>query len=242
MTDSSTHNLFPIQVRELCLLHENRLLLDHVSCTITDKGITAIMGPNGAGKSLFMRFLHGIFSPEDPSLISFSGQPLDVHIQKRQSMVFQTPTLLRRTVFQNMAFIADLRGIKDHRLIHERLAEVGLTDLQDQPALKLSGGEKQRLALARALLTQPDILLLDEACANLDNASTRQIENIIQHVSTKQTKIILVTHDIAQSKRLADDVLFFNQGRICEHSLAKDFFSKPITSEGQLYLQGHLID
>ena len=232
--------LLPITVDKLILHVGRKTLLDNISVHITQPGITAIMGPNGAGKSLFIRCLHGLNQP-DSGQISFAGQAIRDSHRLRQSLIFQKPVLLRRTVRQNLEFVHALRPAQNYRDIETALETVGLSKLAEQPTKQLSGGEQQRLALARALMTCPDILFLDEACANLDPASAAQIEALLLEASKKGQKIILITHDIAQARRLADDLIFLHQGQLCEHSLAKDFFARPKSAAARAYLDGQIL-
>ena len=232
--------LLPITVDKLILHAGRKTLLDNINVHITQPGITAIMGPNGAGKSLFIRCLHGLSQP-DSGQISFAGQAIRDSHRLRQSLIFQRPVLLRRTVRQNLKFVHALRPAQNNRDIETALETVGLSGLADQPTKQLSGGEQQRLALARALMTCPDILFLDEACANLDPASAAQIEALLLEASKKGQKIILITHDIAQARRLADDLIFLHQGQLCEHSLAKDFFARPKSAAARAYLDGQIL-
>ncbi len=232
--------LMPITVDKLILHAGRKTLLDNISVHITQPGITAIMGPNGAGKSLFIRCLHGLSQP-DSGQISFAGQAIRDSHRLRQSLIFQRPVLLRRTVRQNLKFVHALRPAQNYGDIETALETVGLSELADQPTKQLSGGEQQRLALARALMTCPDILFLDEACANLDPASAAQIEALLLEARKKGQKIILITHDIAQARRLADDLIFLHQGQLCEHSLAKDFFERPESAAARAYLDGKIL-
>ena len=232
--------LLPITVDKLMLNAGRKTLLDSISVNITHPGITAIMGPNGAGKSLFIRCLHGLSQP-DSGQIRFAGQAIRDSHRLRQSLIFQKPILLRRTVRQNLEFVHALRPAQNYRDIETALETVGLSRLAEQPAKQLSGGEQQRLALARTFMTCPDILFLDEACANLDPASAAQIEALLLESSKKGQKIILITHDIAQARRLADDLIFLYQGQLCEHSLAKDFFARPKSAAARAYLDGQIL-
>lgn len=232
--------LLPIIVDNLILRAGQKILLDGISLHISQPGITAIMGPNGAGKSLFIRCLHGLSQPESGQ-ITFAGQPLRDSIRRRQALIFQKPVLLKRTVRQNLEFVQALRPAQNSANIDTALENVGLSSLANQPAKQLSGGEQQRLALARALMTRPDILFMDEACANLDPASAAQIEALLLHASKEGQKIILITHDIAQARRLADDLIFLHQGQLCEHSSAKDFFKRPKSAAARAYLDGQIL-
>ena len=240
MSDISAPQLVPIDIDELCVAAQDRPLLANITCRIGVEGITVIMGPNGAGKSLFLRCLHGLI-PLQSGRIKFAGRPLEQAIIKRQSFVFQAPTVLRRTVYENLAFVSRLRPEIDADETDRLLTEMQLNHLTKQPARLLSGGEKQRLAMARALLTAPDLLLMDEATANLDPASVQIIEASLRTAAAKGLKIIFVTHDIGQARRLAHDVLFLNSGHLTEQTLAEHFFVTPRSSAASAYLRGQLI-
>ena len=239
-TVMAQRRLMPITVQNITLTLNERTLIDDLSCIIKSDGISVIMGPNGAGKSLFMRCLHGLAKP-DMGQILYADAPLDSLIRQQQSLVFQTPTILRRTVLANLLFVARQRGIDDPKISMDYLAQLQLDHLAQHPARLLSGGEKQRLALARALIINPAILFLDEATSNLDPASIETIETNLQSVSKQGMKLILVTHDVGQAKRLADDVLFLHHGKLVEHSPAKSFFQKPKSAAARAYLAGKLV-
>ena len=183
-TVMAQRRLMPITVQNITLTLNERKLLDGLSCIIKSDGISVIMGPNGAGKSLFMRCLHGLAKP-DMGQILYADKPLNSLIRQQQSLVFQTPTILRRTVLANLLFVARQRGIDDPKISMDYLAQLQLDHLAQHPARLLSGGEKQRLALARALIINPAILFLDEATSNLDPASIETITNAfcVQRVS-----------------------------------------------------------
>ena len=225
-----------LAVRSLRLTLSGQELLRGLDLNCYEPGITLMMGANGAGKSLFLRSLHGLLPAE--GVIEFAGRSLR-EAQGEQAMVFQKPTLLRRTVEQNMQFAAP-EGTSTAQ-INALLREVHLNEKAKQPARRLSGGEQQRLALARALLTQPRILLLDEPTASLDPGSVLIIERLIQQASAAGVKVIFVSHDIGQAKRLASDVVFLHQGKITEHSSAENFFKQPVSKEAQAYLAGELL-
>ena len=233
------NSLTPIRINDLRLVKGERALLDGVNLTIDHPGVTVIMGPNGAGKSLLLRCLHGLISP-DRGRIALG--PLTVSgSRSRQAMVFQQPVLLRRTALQNLAFAAPELAKKTPQRLFEALASVNLGDRADQPARMLSGGEQQRLALARALLSKPDLLLLDEATASLDPASVLLIESLVKAQSAQGTKVILVSHDQSQARRMADEIVFISSGRVAEQSPAEQFFSAPQTPVAQAYLAGEIL-
>ena len=225
-----------LAVRSLRLCLGGQELLRGLDFNCYESGVTLVMGANGAGKSLFLRSLHGLLPAQGD--VEFAGRSLR-ETQSEQAMVFQKPTLLRRTVEQNMLFAAP-EGTSTSQ-IDALLREVHLNDKAKQPARRLSGGEQQRLALARALLTKPRILLLDEPTASLDPGSVLIIERLIQQAADAGVKVIFVSHDIGQAKRLASDVVFLHQGKITEHTSAQIFFDQPASREAQAYLAGELL-
>ncbi|MCB1504431.1 MAG: ATP-binding cassette domain-containing protein [Hyphomicrobiaceae bacterium] len=237
---SGGDSLFPLEVSGLAFSDRGRNLVDNVSLTLDGRSRTVILGPNGAGKSLLMRLLHGLLQPTAGTIL-WGGRPLDAAVRARQAMVFQRPTLLRRSAEENLRFVLGHlpRTARDAR-ITELLADAKLTDIRTMPARLLSGGEQQRLAIARARAADPDVLFLDEPSASLDPASTHAIEELIRAIHAEGTKIILVTHDLGQARRLADDVVFVSRGRIMEHQPAADFFLNQRSDAARAYIEGRL--
>ena len=232
--------LLPITIDKLTLTAGQKTLLNNISLNITSSGILVIMGPNGAGKSLFMRCLHGLSQP-DSGRILFASDEINQTHRKSQALIFQKPVLLKRSVRQNLEFVRNLHRTDNVASIELALRNVGLSKLASQPANQLSGGERQRLALARALMMRPQMLFLDEACANLDPASVSNIEEVLRQACKDGQKIILITHDIAQAKRLADEVVFLHRGALCEHTPARVFFQSPKSKAARAYLDGQIL-
>lgn len=214
-------------------------MLAGMNLTIGEPGITVIMGPNGAGKTLLLRCLHGLIKPDQGRITL--GHLSVTDSRDQQAMVFQHPVLLRRTTLQNLAFAVPAIAKSEPQRLLEALAAVHLADRADQPARMLSGGEQQRLALARALLSKPALLLLDEATASLDPASVLLIESLVKAQSAQGTKVILVSHDQGQARRLADDVVFLSAGQVTEQSPANQFFTAPQTPAAKAYLAGEIL-
>lgn len=232
--------LLPLEIDSLCYEVERERLIDDFSLSIGSSGISVVMGANGAGKSLLLRLIHGLLTPTSGA-VRWGGAVLDMATRKRQALVFQKPVLLRRSVAANMDFVLKPCG-GDYRERRDAiLREAGLYRQRQQPARQLSGGEQQKLALARALATDPAVLLLDEPCASIDSASTLQIENLLEHTRERGVKIILVTHDIGQARRLADDVAFMHGGRLLEYRPAAAFFETPQSAEAEAYLDGRIV-
>ncbi len=230
-------SLFPLNVRQLVYNVGKQRLIDGIDLTIEKDRRTIIMGPNGAGKSLLLRLLHGLLTPTEGE-ICWGETPRVDQARQRQALVFQRPVLLRRSVGANLCFALKLRRYtraeREERLRHI-LELASLSHLADRPARVLSQGEQQRVAVARALVLEPEVLLLDEPTVSLDPVSVEAIEELILAVHRRGTKIILVTHDMAQARRLADEVVFLEQGRVVEHSSALQFFQQPSAATAHIY-------
>lgn len=219
-------------IGELTLLH-------NVNLSLPAAGVTAVMGFNGAGKSVLLKIMHGILTPNSGSVL-WNQQPSDAIHRQAQAMVFQKPVLLKRSTKANIDFVLKQRSAHNPTRRNELLTRVGLIDKAQQPARLLSGGEQQRLALARALACNPAILFLDEATASLDPASTAIIERIVSEQSQAGTKVIMVTHDSAQAARLAEQIVFLDSGTVVEQSDTTTFFTSPKTAVAKAYLGGRL--
>jgi tungstate transport system ATP-binding protein len=216
-------------------------ILDRVSLTITAGAPTVIVGPNGAGKSSLLRLCMGLLSPS-AGVITWGGRNDRAPVCR--AIVFQRPVMLRRSAAQNIAYALAKAGVPRHgraaRTL-ELLDRVGLADLCERPARRLSGGEQQRLALARALARDPEILLLDEPTANLDPAATRSVEEIVLRAARGGIKIVMASHDLGQVRRLAGDVVFLLRGSVREQGAAEDFLDHPSTPEAMSFLRGDLV-
>jgi tungstate transport system ATP-binding protein len=230
-----------IEANGLVLEIDGKRLIDGIDLRLDGGGSkTLVMGANGAGKSLLLRLLHGLIAPT-AGAVTVGGEAMSDELRKRQAMVFQRPVLLRRSVAANIDFVLKLRGGMDTARRDALLAQVGLLDRSRQPARLLSGGEQQRLALARALATSPDVLFLDEPTASLDPASALVIEDIVTRASEAGTKVIFVTHDIGQARRLGGDIVFLARGRLVEHTPGDRFFTAPSSDVAAAYLDGRII-
>jgi tungstate transport system ATP-binding protein len=186
-----------------------------------------------------MRICHGLLAPTAGTVAW--NDPEAPGAPRRQAMVFQRPVMLRRSALQNVIYAVKVSGISNSKKIAlEALASVGLGHLADHPARVLSGGEQQRLALARAWALRPEVLFLDEPTANLDPSATREVEAIIAAIHDAGTKIVMTTHNLGQARRLGDEVLFLHQGRLAERSPIERFFSKPASPEAEAFINGEL--
>ena len=213
-----------------------RDIIDPLTLEIEAGPSTIILGANGAGKSVLMRLMHGLLAPTDGKL-SWAGQ----NPRRHQAMVFQRPVMLRRSALANVAYALKLAGATDgYCAAMDALREVGLAHLAHRPARVLSGGEQQRLALARAWALHPEVLFLDEPTASLDPGATREIEAIIRAFDAAGTKIVMATHNLAQARRLGDEVLFLHQGRLVERAPVDRFFRQPASAEAAAFIKAEL--
>jgi tungstate transport system ATP-binding protein len=231
----------PLTVRNLSFQAGGTPILNNVDLDLESDALTVLMGPNGAGKSILLRLLHGLLAPSSGS-IRWSGKPLDKALRRQQALVFQKPVLLRRSVEANLKFALRLRYFSNRAAKLDRaLEESGLDHLAKRQARVLSGGEQQRLALARALILEPKVLLLDEPTANLDPASTLIIEQAINRARQQGVKIILITHDQHQARRLGEEVVFLHAGQVTERTSAGTFFETPQSTAARAYLAGNIV-
>ncbi|WP_081910135.1 energy-coupling factor ABC transporter ATP-binding protein [Thermopetrobacter sp. TC1] len=237
--------ILPLRVEHVSYIVNGRKLLDDLTFVIRPRRRLVVLGYNGAGKSLLLRLCHGLIAPSSGRLIWEGPLGHDPQaVRQAQAMVFQKPVLLRRSVRDNLSFVLKNRGIKGADLkirVQRALQRCRLDHLADRPARTLSGGEQQRLALARAWILKPSVLFLDEPTSALDPASTWDVERIINDLHEATTTVVFSTHDLAQAKRLADDVLFIHHGRIIEQGPAETFFCCPQTDEARAFLAGELL-
>ncbi|MDR3493547.1 MAG: ATP-binding cassette domain-containing protein [Ancalomicrobiaceae bacterium] len=207
---------------------------------ITKGRRTVVLGPNGAGKTLFLKLCHGLIAPSQGT-VAFAGGIKPA--ARRQAMVLQRPVLLRRSVAGNLRHALAVAGfgyLERRRRTVRMLDQFGLADLSDRPARVLSGGEQQRLAIARAVSVEPELLFLDEPASGLDPSATRQIEEILLGLHADGLTWVMTTHDLAQARRLADDILFFHAGRLIEAAPADRFFAEPDTDAARAFLESRL--
>jgi tungstate transport system ATP-binding protein len=234
--------ILPLVVHNLCYEIGGKQLLDGISFR-TDAGPrTVVLGPHGAGKSLLLRLCHGLLQPS-AGTITWAGMAPETAC-RCQAMVFQRPVLLCRSTAANITYVLRLQGVPRRQrqaMMMEALEQAGLLPLATRPARVLSGGEQQRLALARAWALKPQVLFLDEPTASLDPAATRAVETLLDRIHRTGTKIIMTTHDLGQARRLADEILFLHHGRLVEHAPATAFFSNPQSKEATAFLEGKLL-
>jgi tungstate transport system ATP-binding protein len=243
MTDTmhGPRSLLPLRLDEVVFDAGGRRIIDRVSLTLEAGKRTLIVGPNGAGKSVLLRLCHGLLPPTSGT-IRWNTPELPGEA-RRQAMVFQRPVLLRRSALANLTHalaVARIPWSERETRAREALRKVGLEALASHPARVLSGGEQQRVALARAWTLHPEVLFLDEPAANLDPGATHEIERVIESMHAAGTKIVMITHNLGQAKRLGDEILFLHQGRVVERAPADRFFKQPASKEAAQFLEGEL--
>lgn len=228
-----------IAVTDLMLRRQGRVILGPVTITLADRGLTVVLGPNGAGKSSLLRALHGLERLSAGRIDWPAGKGPD-----RQAFVFQQPILMRRSVVECVAYPLLLSGTgrteaRDRAV--QMATRLGLGHRLDQPAQVLSGGERQKMALARALIGAPAVLFLDEPCAALDGRSTRDIETILTEERDRGTRIIMSTHNVGQARRLADEAVFLHDARLVAHGPCPAFFDDAPAPEVAAWARGDIL-
>ena len=229
--------------RGLSVERNDRTLVGGVDIDLDGTAITVVMGPNGAGKSLLLRILAGLVRP-DAGTVLWAGRPPDRARASKLGFVFQKPVLFRRSALGNVRYALWALGVPRReraRRAREALEAASLAHLADTPARVLSGGEQQRLAITRALAANPEILMLDEPTSSLDPAATAAIEGMVAGAAARGTRIVFVTHDVGQARRLSDEVVFMQAGRVAERSTASEFFSAPKSEAARAFLEGRIV-
>ena len=230
--------MLPLMLRDLTFAVQGRRIIDGITLAIEAGPRTVILGPNGAGKSVLMRLCHGLIRPTSGSVVWSDGEDLGP-----QAMVFQRPVMLRRSAIANVEYGMRLKGkgkAAARRRAEDVLDAVGLADKAGAPARMMSGGEQQRLALARAWALGPEVLFLDEPTASLDPTATREVENIVGAIRAAGTKIIMSTHNLGQAQRLGDEIIYIDHGRVLERQPVERFFRQPATLEAASFIRGEL--
>jgi tungstate transport system ATP-binding protein len=234
-----TPTVFPLALDGVSFERQGHTIIDRVSLAIDGRVRTVILGANGAGKSVLMRLMHGLLAPT-AGRITWCGRN---ERPGTQAMVFQRPLVLRTSALRNVAYGLKLAGVERRERLARAtaaLARVGLAPIAGRPARVLSGGEQQRLALARAWALEPSILFLDEPTASLDPAAARAVERVIGEIADSGCKIVMTTHNLGQARRLADEIIFLHGGRVAEYTPASVFFCAPRSVHARAFIEGEL--
>ncbi len=215
-----------LTVADLDYAVRGHTLLRDINFTSDADACTALLGANGAGKTTLLRLCHGLIEPSGGDIRWGDASPRD--LGGRIAMVFQRPRLLRRSAYANVDYVLRLHGFSDEerrRCITEAFRLVGLEHRATHQAHLLSGGEQQRLAVARACALSPDVILMDEPTGRLDMESTERVEDAIRSLKRAGTKIIFTSHNLSQVRQLCDDVIFLDRGCLIAHAACEEFFS-----------------
>jgi tungstate transport system ATP-binding protein len=230
----------PLLFQDARIIARATTILDGITLAIADGPPTVLIGPNGSGKTTLLRAAIGLI-PLTSGRITWGGR--EVTSPERGAIMFQRPAMLRRSAEGNVRYALSAGTPRAKRKVRaaELLELVGLDELGQRPARRLSGGEQQRLALARALARDPAVLFLDEPTASLDPYATKAIEDIIRAVSARGVKVVMSTHDLGQAKRLAGEIVLLHRGRLLEAAPVDEFFARPRTQEAQKFIAGELL-
>jgi tungstate transport system ATP-binding protein len=230
--------MFPLTLEQILVRRKGKTVIGPTDLVLQPQGPTIIIGPNGSGKTTLLRVMHGIERVTSGKVTWQHDDP------SQHAFVFQSPILLRRSVHENLAYPLRLINMPKAQIaqaVDHWLDRIGLQDVRSSPALRLSGGERQKLAIGRALIRNPQVLFLDEPCANLDGRATRDIEALLQETSAAGTRLVMATHDMGQARRLAQDLVFMLDGRVHESGAASTAFAQPRTQELAAFLRGDIV-
>ena len=234
--------MFPLIAENLVVEFKGQRILGPIGLNLSKGDIAVILGPNGSGKTTLLKSLHGIIKIKHGA-ISWSCPKSES--MAKQMFVFQSPVMLRRSVFENLTYpltLCKTQKAEINRLADEWVTRISLKEVINVAATRLSGGEKQKLALARALITKPEMLFLDEPTASLDGKTTLEIEKLLQNCAENGTTIMMSTHDIGQAKRLAKNILFLNKGKLESTQPAQIFFREPISNNARKFIAGEIVE
>jgi tungstate transport system ATP-binding protein len=241
MTMRAPASDLPIMFTAAAIFAGKVAILDNISLSIGPGTPTVLVGPNGAGKTTLLRAAVGLI-PVSRGRVTWAGR--EVSAPTRRAILLQRPVMLRRSTAGNVRYALGTAGVprgEHEQCISQLLALVGLEGLQRRPARRLSGGEQQRLALARALARDPAVLFLDEPTASLDTYAIKAIEDVVRTITARGVKVVMSTHDIGQARRIGGEIVLLHRGRLVETGAAEEFFSNPRTPEAKKFIAGELL-
>jgi tungstate transport system ATP-binding protein len=241
MTMRAPSSDLPLMLEEVSILAREVTILDKITLILRAGAPTILVGPNGSGKTTLIRAAMGLIRPTR-GRVTWSGRS-DVPPERR-AIVFQRPVMLRRSGAGNLHYALAAAGVprrERNARAEELLDLVGLKGRGERPARRMSGGEQQRLALARALAKDPDILFLDEPTASLDPAAIKALEDLIHDIAARGIKVVMSTHNLGEARRLAGEIVLLHRGRIAETSDAQEFFTQPKTEDARRFIAGDLL-
>jgi len=243
-----------IETKDLCLYYADNKALKNINMSINKNEVTALIGPSGCGKSTFLRTLNRMNDLIE--IVRITGEVLfeekdiykdydEISLRKRIGMVFQRPNPFPMSIYDNIAYGPRIHGIKNKKILDE-IVEKSLKgaalwdeakDRLKSSALGMSGGQQQRLCIARTLAVSPEVILMDEPTSALDPISTGKMEELMDELKKKYT-VIIVTHNMQQAGRIADKTAFFLSGEVIEYGKTEDIFYNPRDKRTEDYITG----
>jgi len=214
--------ILPLVINNLNFKIDDNKILKNINLNSNEKNITIIAGNNGSGKSTLLKILHGLI--ETPINTIQWGEFSISEIKQSQSMVFQSPILLNRTTYENLLYVIKNKKIKDKYYIDQIIEKLNLKSIEKVNTKYISGGERQKVAIAMSIIGEPGIIFLDEPTSQLDPSYKNEIESIINDLSENKTKIFMTSHDIAQIKRIGKEIIFLDKGEIIYNNTVEKFF------------------
>ena len=222
-----------IELKDIQIHSNGKTILSIEHAIIPDKQIVACIGPNGAGKTTLLKLLSGLIKPDCGTITYLNGH------EKTALVLHHTP-MVRASCKTNLSMVKDVDSSITDADVDAVLAEIELSDHADRPATQLSAGERQKLCIGRAILQKPALVLLDEPTANLDPNASEQVERLIKELKNRGAEVLFSSHQLAQVKRVAQYVIFMDEGEIKEIGPVDAFFSNPQTLAAQRYLKHEL--
>ncbi|QWE13845.1 ATP-binding cassette domain-containing protein [Polynucleobacter sp. AP-Sving-400A-A2] len=223
-----------VEFKDVIVKRDGRIILDIPHAVIPADRICACIGPNGAGKTTFLKLIDGLIKP-DSGTVTHSSGPI------KSSLVLHHTPMIKASARTNIAMVKDSDSSINSIAIDVVMEQIGLSHLANSPAHKLSAGERQKLCLGRAILQKPHLVLLDEPTANLDPNTTEQVEEIIRQFKSQGSDVIFTSHQLAQVQRIAEYIIFIDDGQIKEKGPVGPFFADPQTRAAKRYLHQELL-
>ncbi|MBU3559303.1 energy-coupling factor ABC transporter ATP-binding protein [Polynucleobacter sp. Nonnen-W13] len=223
-----------IEFKDVIVKSDGRIILDIPHAMIPADRICACIGPNGAGKTTLLKLIDGLIKP-DSGTVNHSSGPI------KSSLVLHHTPMIKASARTNMSMVKDSDPSISSIAIDTVMEQIGLSHLANSPAHKLSAGERQKLCLGRVILQKPNLILLDEPTANLDPNTTEQVEEIIRQFKCQGSDVIFTSHQLAQVQRIAEYIIFIDQGQIKEKGPVGPFFANPQTQAAKRYLHQELL-
>ena len=217
-------NILPLKIHNLSYSVNGNNILNNINILSDEKKITIIAGNNGSGKSTLLKILHGLI--EIPDNIIKWGDYSIKNVKDNQTMVFQTPILLNRTTYENLNYVANKKNITEKNYVEKIIEKLNIKDIANVNTRYISGGERQKVSIAMAIIGDPKIIFLDEPTSQLDPVYKNEIENIIKNLSDLNVKIFMTSHDVSQINRIGKEIIFLDNGNVIYQNSIANFFNE----------------